>query len=102
MRPHDKNKVFSRENPSPIVTAKDDWKKESFIEKAKKLFSDRGVTDRCDLSVQKEDGWYVLKGRLDSHHTKARLFRLVPKQGGGRWIIDKLKIGSRKMRREHS
>jgi len=53
----------------------------------------RGVDGRCSVQIEQSGRWFVLRGRVDSHGTRSRLFGAIPESNGARWIVDKLRIG---------
>lgn len=54
---------------------------------------EQDLCETCSLEVAKQGEWYVLKGQVDSHRTRAELFGLVPEHDGARWIVDELHVG---------
>ncbi len=54
---------------------------------------EQDLCEMCSLEVAKQGDWYVLKGKVDSHRTRAELFDLVPEREGARWIVDELHVG---------
>lgn len=58
-----------------------------------RFLKDRCHYRNCDVKVERQDGWYVFKGRVSSSGIKARLFGMVPRKHNARRIIDRLHVG---------
>lgn len=61
--------------------------------RVERYLADEGLAERCEVTVRHDGNWFVLGGRVDSFGTKARLFSLVPEDGGARRIVDRVHVG---------
>lgn len=62
-------------------------------EKLSRYIARRGLDAACRVRVDKKSRWFVLKGKVNSARTKAGLFKLIPEEGGARWIVDQVQVG---------
>jgi len=65
------------------------------MRRAEGYLSEQALAEACSLAVKKQGRWFTISGKVDSHRTKTALFGLVPEHDGARWIVDRLRVGSR-------
>ena len=58
-----------------------------------------GVTERCQVEIERDGNWFVLQGWVDCQQTKGRLFSLVPEIDGEQWIVDRIRLGEPELAR---
>jgi hypothetical protein len=61
---------------------------------SRELLAAHGTPSGCEVSVSKRGRWFVLRGRVGCHATRAAIFGLVPEMEGARWIVDELRCGA--------
>lgn len=65
----------------------------ALTERFRRVVEARGLGAECDVVVERDGRWFVLRGRVDSHGTRSALISQVPEIDGARWVVDHLQVG---------